>query len=89
MSAFDKLAGIAESYTRRPLKTLGEAGGDKKSTPAATMDYGSPPREFEHGSPNTAFRPCPKPAFGGDGTMKGKVSAAALRTKKPYQHGAG
>jgi hypothetical protein len=84
MSAFDKLAGIAEGYTRRPLKTLGEAGGDVKSTPAATTDYGKPPREFKHGSPNTAYRPNKAPAFGK--CDEPKPTAAALRTKKPYQY---
>lgn len=86
MSAFDKLAGIAEGYTRRPLKTLGEAGGDVKSTPDATTDYGKPPREFIHGSPNTAYRPKKDPAFGTCDSPS--PSAAALRSKKPYQAGA-
>lgn len=85
MSAFDKLAGITEGFTRRPLKTLGEAGGDVKSTNDATTDYGKPPRETDE-DPNSAYRPCPKPAYGSDATMSGKVTAAALRSKKPYQH---
>jgi hypothetical protein len=87
MSFFDQLAGLAEGFTRRPLKTLDEAGGGTKSTPAATTDYGKTPRNFVHGSPNTAYRPQPKQDYGK--CDEPSPRAAALRTKKPYQHGAG
>jgi len=80
MSVFDKLAGLNEGYTRRPLKTLREAGGDVKSTTDATMDYGNPPREFVHGSPNSAYR-SKKDAMFGDSSAP-SPSAAALRTGK-------
>ncbi len=91
MSMFDHLAGITEgvmTLTRRPLKTLDEAGGGAKSTPDAGMDYGPGPDDERHGDPNSAYRPQPKPEYGGDGTMKSKSKAAALRTKKPAQYGA-
>lgn len=86
MSRFDQLMGITEGYTRRPLKTLDEAGGGKKSTPDATTDYRGKPRDFVHGTPNTAYRPNTKPAFGMCDSPS--PTAAALRTKKPYQAGA-
>ena len=89
MSNFDQMAGIAEGFTRRYLKTLGEAGGGAKATPAATTDYGPTPPDTKYGTPNSAYRPQPKQAYGSDATMKGKAKAAALRTQKPYQHGAG
>lgn len=91
MSMFDHLAGISEgvvTLTRRPLKTIDEAGAGERSTPDAVMDYGSQPDEERHGSPNSAYRPQPKQDYGSDGTMKGKSKAAALRTKKPAQIGA-
>ncbi len=90
MSNFDKLAGLSEgatSLSRRPLVTLGEAGGDVKSTPEATIDYRDVPPPFRHGDPNTRYRPKPAPEFGADTTMKGKAKAAALRTSKPAQYG--
>lgn len=89
MSAFDQLAGIAEGFTRRPLKTLGEAGGGTKVTTDAPTDYGPNPPNTKHGTPNSAYRPQPKQNYGSDATMKGKGKAAALRTKKPYQFNAG
>jgi hypothetical protein len=87
MGIFDQLAGLEEGYTRRHLKTLDEAGGAKKSSPAATTDYGPAPRNTVHGTPNSAFRPQPKQDYGSDATMKGKKKAAALRSSKPYQYG--
>lgn len=92
MSAFDRIAGLSEgasALSRRPLITLGEAGGDKKSTPDAVIDYSDgPPPKFMHGDPNTRYRPQPAPAYGTDGTMGGeaKRKAAALRTSKPAQY---
>lgn len=92
MSAFDRIAGLSEgapSLSRRPLVTLGEAGGDKKSTTDAVIDYSDgPPPKFMHGDPNTRYRPQPKQDYGSDATMGGeaKRKAAALRTSKPAQH---
>jgi hypothetical protein len=90
MSVFDKMAGISEgvALTRRPLKTLGEAGGAERSTTDATVDYGDPPGPERHGTPNSAYRPQPKQSYGGDETMKGKEKARATRTSKPAQAGA-
>jgi len=67
MSTFDKLAGIDEgvTLTRRPLKTLDEAGGGKKVTTAATTDYGPTPPNTKLGTPNSAFRPMPSSQIGG------------------------
>lgn len=87
MSIFDQMAGLSEAsdLTRRPLRTLGEAGGGERSTPDATLDYGDAPKDMAP-SPNTRYRPQPKQNYGGDGTMKGKGKAAALRTGKPAQY---
>jgi hypothetical protein len=87
MSVFDKLAGLSEAsdLTRRPLRTLGEAGGAERSTPDTTMDHGPGPKDISP-SPNTRYRAQPKQAYGSDGTMKGKGKAAALRTGKPAQY---
>jgi hypothetical protein len=87
MSIFDQLAGLEEGYTRRHLKTLDEGGTPVKSTPQTYADHGPTPRNTVHGTPNSAFHPQAKPNFGGDGTMKGKKKAAALRSSKPYQYG--
>jgi len=89
MSIFNKLAGLSEGadLNRRPLKTLGEAGGGAKSTTDATMDYGDKPKDMAP-SPNTRYRPQPAPAFGSDATMSGKTKASALRTAKPAQYNA-
>lgn len=90
MGIFDRMIGLQESLTRRPLKSLGEAGGDVKSTPAATTDYGKTPRNTVHGTPNSAYHPQPKQDYGSDETMSGKTKTAANRSgKKPYQQGAG
>jgi len=87
MSIFDKLAGLSEAsdLNRRPLRTLGEAGGGARSTPDATIDHGKGPKDISP-SPNTRYRPQPKQAYGSDKTMKGKGTAAALRTGKPAQY---
>jgi hypothetical protein len=88
VSNFDKLAGLSklESLTRRGLKTLGEAGGDIKSTPDATMDYSDPPPETKLGDPNSAYGAYKTPKFGSNATLAGKEKKAADRTSKPVQH---
>jgi hypothetical protein len=89
MGTFDKLAGLDEgciTLERSPLKTLGEAGGDVKSTPDTTVDYGDPPPPFKAGTPNSAYRAQPKQDYGSDKTMAaGKEKKSATRTGKPAQ----
>jgi len=65
MSRFDEMAGLNEGLTRRPLKTLAEFGGGKKSSTAATTDYGPTPPNTKLGSPNSAYRKPPRPKIGG------------------------
>jgi len=82
MSNFDKLAGIDEgvTLTRRPLKTLDEAGGGKKVTTAATTDYGDKAPPTKLGTPNSAYRPMPKSPIGTAPAFP--VKARQLRTGK-------
>lgn len=64
MSRFDEMAGLTETLGRRPLKTLAEFGGGKKSSTAATTDYGPTPPSTKV-SPNSAYRKPPRPKIGG------------------------
>lgn len=65
MSRFDKLIGLGEGLTRRPLKTIAEFGGGAKSTTDAKTDYGAKPPKTKLGSPNSAYRKTPDPKIGG------------------------
>ena len=87
MSIFDRLAGLSEDsdLNRRPLRTLGEAGGAERSTPDAIIDYSEGPATIAP-SPNTRYRAQPKQSYGSDATMSGKTKSSALRTGKPAQY---
>lgn len=83
MSMFDQFAGIGEglALTRRPLLTLEQ----DKATSSASSAHGTKPMERKHGDPNNSYyNKCEKPDVGAD-WMNGRISAAALRTQKPYQ----
>lgn len=87
MSAFDKMAGLGITLTRRPLLPLGE---QDKSTPDPVSFYGKIPPETTkttgNHDPNTRYRPKPDPKFGDNEQTTAKTTAAALRTGKPAQH---
>lgn len=77
MGMFDEMAGFTEAgeeitLSRRPL-VLAEMLA--KSTTKATFEYGKKPKEASP-SPNTRFRPTPKPKFGA-----GKLAKTADESK--------
>jgi len=81
MSMFDQIAGLGGGLplTRRPLLTLEQ---DKAN---GSLARGERPAERKSGNPNNSYYDkAPKPEMGAD-WMNGRVSAAALRTQKPYQ----
>jgi len=87
MGAFDQMAGLGITLTRRPLLSLGE---EDKSTPETVSWYGKTPPETTSTTgkhdPNTRYRPKPDPKYGDNDQTTAKVSAAQLRTGKPAQH---